>query len=93
MRKDTHITLTDTDGYTVEHVDGFTAVITLTNERTNEMYRYDGGQWIEVCEPGVSSSWEDLIYVWDDELNTSMIDMTIEDVVITVLRFLYQIED
>ena len=87
------INLTDTDGYAIEHVDGFTAMLILTNERTNEMYRYAGGHWIEVCEPGVNSSWENLIYVWDDELNLPMIDMTIEEVVVTVLRFLYQIED
>lgn len=87
------IVLTDTDGYEIERIDGFTAVVTLTNERTHEMYRYDGGHWIEVCEPGIGSSWEDLIYVWDDEINESMIGMNIEDIVITVLRFLYQIED
>lgn len=72
---------------------GFSATITITDNDGGTMYRYDGGQWIEVCEPGISSVWEPLIYVWDDAQNCAVIDMTIEDVALTLLSFLYADEE
>lgn len=72
---------------------GFSATITITDNGTNDMYRYDGGKWIEYCEPGIRSSWEQLIYVWDDDENTPLIDMTIEDVALALLSFLYADEE
>lgn len=72
---------------------GFSAIITITDNDNGTLYRYDGGRWIELCEPGIKGSWEPLVYVWDEENNCSMIDMTIEDVAIALLSFLYQDED
>lgn len=68
---------------------GFSATITITDNDSGTMYRYDGGPWIEVCEPGINSNWEPLVYVWDDTRSTPMIDMTIEGVAMALLTFLY----
>lgn len=68
---------------------GFSATITITDNDSGTMYRYEGEEWIEVCEPGITSTWQPLIYVWDDELNISMIEMTIESVAVALLSFLY----
>lgn len=72
---------------------GFSATITITDNTDGTMYRYDGGKWIEICEPGIKGSWEPLVYVWDDEHDGPLIDMTIEDVAVTLLSFLYSEED
>lgn len=71
----------------------FSATIMITDDMDGTMYRYDGGQWIEICEPGIKGTWEPLVYVWDQENDQAMIDMTIEDVAVALLNFLYQIED
>lgn len=72
---------------------GFSATITITDNTDGTLYRYDGGKWIEVCEPGIKGTWEPLVYVWDDDQNCAMIGMTIEEVAIALLSFLYQDED
>lgn len=74
-------------------VGGFSATITITDNEDGTMYRYDGGDWIEVCEPGIKGTWEPLIYVWDEEHNRPAIDMTIEGMAVALLSFLYSEED
>lgn len=68
---------------------GFSATITITDNDSGTMYRYEGEQWIDMCEPGIASVWEPLIYVWDDSTNSPMIDMTVEAVAVALLSFLY----
>lgn len=65
------------------------AMITIEDNESGCLYRYDGGQWIQYCEPDINGGWEDLIYVWDDENNMSAIEMTIEDVAVAILNFIY----
>lgn len=65
------------------------ATITIEDNESGCLYRYDGGAWIQYCEPDINGGWEDLIYVWDDEANKSAIAMTIEEVAIVILNFIY----
>jgi hypothetical protein len=46
--------------------------ITFHDTDTNEMYRYDGGDWIEYCEGGLKAEWQNLIYVLDEEGNPAI---------------------
>ena len=71
----------------------FSVTITIEDNDSGCLYRYDGGMWIQYCEPDINGSWEDLIYVWDDEKNQSAINMTIEDVAVVILQFIYSDED
>lgn len=65
------------------------ATITIEDNESGCMYRYDGGAWIQYCEPDINGRWEDLIYVWDDEADKPVINMTIEDVAVAILTFIY----
>lgn len=69
------------------------ATILIEDNESGCMYRYDGGKWIQHCEPDINGSWEDLIYVWDDDSDKAGIEMTIEDVAVVILSFIYSIDE
>lgn len=69
------------------------ATILIEDNDSGCMYRYDGGKSIQHCEPDINGSWEDLIYVWDDANNRSLIDMTIEQVATEILLFIYSYDE
>lgn len=66
----------------------YSATILIEDQESGDMYRYYGGKWIESCAPGVMSDWTEFLYVWDDEADHPMINMTIEDIAMAVLYFL-----
>lgn len=61
--------------------------IVFNDTDTGEMYRYDGGEWIEYCEGGLKAEWQNLIYVMTDE-GIPAIDMDVRHVAGAIASYL-----
>lgn len=72
---------------------GLEATITITEPSSGDMFRYDGGPWIEYCRSDIHSNWEPMIYVWDDDTDQSIINLDVNEVAIVIISFLTQEDD
>jgi hypothetical protein len=69
-----------------------TATIVITDTDSGEMFRYDGGDWIQYCDSGISAQWEDIIYVAGED-GRPVIDFTLNDIATAVLQWVYEGDD
>lgn len=64
-----------------------TATVIFEDTDTGEMYRYSGGAFIEYCEGGVRSDWQDMIYVLDDD-EQPVIDIDVRQIANAIAMYL-----